>query len=141
MALAAEMRYLPSPLEQAWIASNDTSESAWCMMGLRQLHQADVHKWLRSVGDGLSHRAIAHEHWPSRLLLRKRHMGESESCIEPIEPLSGTLRHPHSFQAICQCGNSGGGLRGGRCPYGAKPTHLLNASFHILASHCSHQSG
>ena len=81
-------RYTPSSLERAW--ENRTSSN--CRLIQQQARDHAVDRWLHIAWDAMFNNTSA------SLDASLSRMRTSDGCTEPIEPLTGSLRHPRALQ-------------------------------------------
>lgn len=112
------LRYTPSALEAAW--SNATADMSWCTLAKQQAGSIGTthsnHFALRAARGPTPRQPSEEERrglsWHSR-----------SGCMEPIEPLTGTARHPSALGAVCR-----------NAAYRGK--HNLDITHLVLANQC-----
>ena len=125
--VSSARHYTPSPLEAAWLTTPVGSANGgtdWCPLAKRQASSQETQRSLRFArrSGGAS---------PHPLTKEERSVVSSfkrSGCVEPIEPLVGTARHPMATGTICRADR-------GRSRF------LLNFSHLILANQCGEPSG
>jgi hypothetical protein len=116
--------YTPGSIEAAW--SNITSHV--CEAARRQASSHEVHHWLQFAKT--SHGPTPRSPGPEEAAVLSHLTDVSSGCTEPIEPLTGTTRHPIAGHLGCFF----------RQKAHVKEVDVNNISFLVLSNHCGERN-
>ena len=129
------MSYVAGTLESVWANAMPSSwpEASqwrlWCGKVIRQGKSAELEQSLRFAASSRGPSPVAAS--TDELQLLARLVNPSTGCSDPIEPLSGTARHPIAFQHVCHSHHK---------TQGVHLVDFMNSSQLILANHCGKRS-
>ena len=89
-------RYVPAAIEVQW-AKITTNH---CALIYVQSNSTDIKTWLNATNRSWTPILRAESPRSEHLSVLSRFESQQTGCMEPIEPLHGSLRHPHS-DCIC----------------------------------------